>query len=138
MYVGLSEFKLADLHLWAVEGIAETCCMMYADQPTGLGPEEVRMGIDQKLGAIRWIDELRAWKAHNRGWWGTVGSLWGMGTEESTASVIKPWTSASNKNITIKTWAPMGKSRAKRQLERLETFGRDCHGRQETGVSLAA
>ncbi|THH27799.1 hypothetical protein EUX98_g6396 [Antrodiella citrinella] len=30
------------LHLWAAEGLANTCYVLYADQPSGLGPEEVQ------------------------------------------------------------------------------------------------
>ncbi len=31
------------LHLWAAQGLAETCWILYHDQKTGLGPDEVRM-----------------------------------------------------------------------------------------------
>lgn len=31
------------LHQWAAEGLAETCWLMYHDQKSGLGPDEVRM-----------------------------------------------------------------------------------------------
>lgn len=30
-----------ELHMWAASGLAYSCWLMYADQPTGLGPEEV-------------------------------------------------------------------------------------------------
>lgn len=30
-----------DLHLWAAEGLTYSCWLMYADQPSGLAPEEV-------------------------------------------------------------------------------------------------
>ena len=29
-----------DLHMWAAEGLAYSCWLMYADQPSGLAPEE--------------------------------------------------------------------------------------------------
>lgn len=33
--------KTAQLHKWAAEGLATTCYLMYADQPSGLGAEAV-------------------------------------------------------------------------------------------------
>lgn len=33
--------SLKELHLWAAEGLAETCWLTYVDQPSGLGPDEV-------------------------------------------------------------------------------------------------
>ena len=33
--------KDRELHMWAAEGLAHTCWVMYADQPSGLGPEIV-------------------------------------------------------------------------------------------------
>lgn len=35
--------KDKQLHLWAAEGLAETCWIMYHDSKSGLGPDEVRM-----------------------------------------------------------------------------------------------
>lgn len=61
-YEALAEFNLADLHLWAAEGIAQTCYLSYADQPSGLGPDFISMRID-KSGEIRWMDVMREWKA---------------------------------------------------------------------------
>jgi mannosyl-oligosaccharide alpha-1,2-mannosidase len=68
--------SLKETHLWAAAGLAETCYMLYADQSTGLGPEEVvfklassakwGMGKDgtwMEGGGRRWIDEVEAWRA---------------------------------------------------------------------------
>lgn len=35
--------KTRERHLWAAEGLAETCWITYADTETGLGPDEMRM-----------------------------------------------------------------------------------------------
>ncbi|KAF8889328.1 glycoside hydrolase [Infundibulicybe gibba] len=40
----LLKYDLKQLHLWAADGLAQTCWLTYADQPSGLGPEEVRYG----------------------------------------------------------------------------------------------
>ncbi|KIY52582.1 glycoside hydrolase family 47 protein [Fistulina hepatica ATCC 64428] len=71
----LRGFNLKDLHLWAAEGIAQTCWLTYADEPTGLGPEEVLFySPDAKIYGARigaftrakegvlWIDALSSWK----------------------------------------------------------------------------
>lgn len=72
-YQTLAEFNLADLHLWAAEGIAQTCYLSYADQPSGLGPEVISMRIG-KSGEIRWMDAMREWLAGGR-----LGSPPGVG-----------------------------------------------------------
>ncbi|KAG6374849.1 glycoside hydrolase family 47 protein [Boletus reticuloceps] len=77
-YEALADFDLADLHIWAAEGIAQMCYLSYADQPSGLGPDTVSMRIDQS-GEIRWMDEMRRWKAS-----GQIGPPPGVGDK-------RPW-----------------------------------------------
>ncbi|KAF8449223.1 glycoside hydrolase family 47 protein [Boletus edulis BED1] len=77
-YEALADFDLADLHIWAAEGIAQMCYLSYADQPSGLGPDAVSMRIDQS-GEIRWMDEMRRWKAS-----GQIGPPPGVGDK-------RPW-----------------------------------------------
>jgi len=77
-YDALAGFDLADLHLWAAEGIAQMCYLSYADQPSGLGPETVTMRIG-KSGEIRWMDAMQEWKAN-----GQSGSPPGVGDK-------RPW-----------------------------------------------
>jgi mannosyl-oligosaccharide alpha-1,2-mannosidase len=80
-YARLSEFNLRDVHLWAAEGLAQACYLTYADQPSGLGPDEVVVyGVPdrnkphiQVLGGELWIDALEAWK--KRGARGTPPGL---------------------------------------------------------------
>ncbi|KAG9312750.1 glycoside hydrolase family 47 protein [Chiua virens] len=121
-YARLSEFNLADLHLWAAEGIAQTCYLMYADQPTGLGPEIARMDVHPDMDAIRWMDALRAWKKHEggvRGWWRSFS-----GRERSPPGIadIKPWTSSFAENVTVEM---MGRPPGVRTKGVVNTFGRD-------------
>jgi len=56
----LAHYDLRELHLLAATGLAESCWLMYADQPTGLGPEMVLMH-----GGGPWIDALDRWKARS-------------------------------------------------------------------------
>ncbi|KAF9000139.1 glycoside hydrolase [Cyathus striatus] len=49
--------SLRSLHEWAAEGLASTCWITYADQPSGLGPDMVRMASGE-----RWIDVLSVWR----------------------------------------------------------------------------
>ena len=90
-FADLAQFNLADLHLWAAEGIAQACYLTYADQPSGLGPEIVRMDVDPELGALRWIDAMREWKAAQDGpeWEHTPP---GVGE-------IKPWTGVTAEGL---------------------------------------
>ncbi|KAF9054465.1 glycoside hydrolase family 47 protein [Panaeolus papilionaceus] len=73
-YERLSQFSLKDVHMWAAEGIAQTCWMTYADQPSGLGPDEVTfVPTDTQPGggvawSLLWFDYLENWKkSHIRG-----------------------------------------------------------------------
>ncbi|KDR73258.1 hypothetical protein GALMADRAFT_72667 [Galerina marginata CBS 339.88] len=50
-----------ELHQWAAHGLAYTCAISYADQPSGLGPDQIRMGQGNK-----WVDELKKWKDAGR------------------------------------------------------------------------
>lgn len=77
-YEALAGFDLADLHMWAAEGIAQTCYLSYADQPSGLGPDTIAMRIG-KPGEIRWMDAMQRWKAS-----GQLGSPPGVGDK-------RPW-----------------------------------------------
>ncbi|KAF5355355.1 hypothetical protein D9758_006099 [Tetrapyrgos nigripes] len=62
-YKLLSQYNLKDLHLWAAEGIAETCWLTYADMPTGLGPDEVTMYTEKRSEGYLWMDAMERWRA---------------------------------------------------------------------------
>ncbi|KAJ6582035.1 glycoside hydrolase family 47 protein [Mycena capillaripes] len=74
------QHSLRETHLWAAAGLAETCYMLYADQPTGLAPDEVgfkltdssRWGLSKEGkwlegGGKRWIDAVEAWRKAGAG-----------------------------------------------------------------------
>lgn len=51
-----------ELHKWAAHGLAYTCAISYADQRSGLGPDEIRISS----GGAKWVDEVAKWKANGR------------------------------------------------------------------------
>lgn len=56
-----------ELYMWAAEGLAHSCWIMYADQESGLGPELVRMDMwpgDSRRG--RWVDHVDEWQRVGR------------------------------------------------------------------------
>ncbi|KAJ7175888.1 glycoside hydrolase family 47 protein [Mycena filopes] len=72
--------SLKEIHMWAAAGLTETCYTLYADQPTGLAPEQVvfktansgrwGLGKDGKWmegGGRRWMDGAEAWRAASMG-----------------------------------------------------------------------
>ncbi|KAJ3720975.1 glycoside hydrolase family 47 protein [Lentinula raphanica] len=73
-YMLLSGYNLKTLHMWAAEGLAQTCWLSYADMPTGLGPDEMVMHIvgDDRWGntvdgfkdggGYLWMDAIERWK----------------------------------------------------------------------------
>jgi hypothetical protein len=66
-----------DRHAWAADGLAHTCWLTYADQPSGLGPDEVRfMPVEGKdpaeqaangekfwNGTYLWVNALERWES---------------------------------------------------------------------------
>lgn len=69
-YAKLSEYNLRDVHLWAAEGLAQACYLTYADQPSGLSPDEIVVYATpdrskphlRVSGGWRWFDTLEEWK----------------------------------------------------------------------------
>jgi hypothetical protein len=58
-YAKISAYDLKDLHMWAAEGLAQTCYLTYADQPVGLGPDEVMIystpdHTQSQSSSVRW------------------------------------------------------------------------------------
>ena len=56
-----------ELHMWAAEGLAHSCWIMYADQASGLGPELAIMDMwpgDWHDG--RWMKHVEEWKRSGR------------------------------------------------------------------------
>lgn len=80
----LRSYNLKELHMWAAEGLAQTCWLTYADQPTGLGPDEIVMKAAPKSKTVGkgnvvdtneylWIDAVERWR--NSGSRGEVPGL---------------------------------------------------------------
>ncbi|KAG8906541.1 hypothetical protein FRC01_007964, partial [Tulasnella sp. 417] len=89
-------------HMWAAEGLAETCWVISVDQETGLGPDEVvfgrwasqrEKGKDGRLipptpeqqneedrRAGRWVDALAEWERASNSRW-RKGGVWGSHEE---------------------------------------------------------
>lgn len=65
-YEVLASFDLKDLHLWAAEGLAQTCYLTYADQPTGLGPDIINMLSGGSRPEILWMDAMQDWRTSGR------------------------------------------------------------------------
>ena len=89
------------LHALAAEGLAETCYLLYADQPTGLAPDEVviKIGGDARYGLAkdgkwlegggrRWIDEVEAWRVASAGSGTWKGRRLPPGVGEDTKPVV--------------------------------------------------
>jgi hypothetical protein len=72
-YTKLSKYNLRKLHMWAAKGLTETCYLTYADQPSGLGPEEILF----VSGGERWMKAMEAWRKH-----GGRGPIPGLGRKE--------------------------------------------------------
>ena len=49
-------------HMWAAQGLAQTCWLTYADAETGLGPDEVRF----TAGGRRWLEVVEEWEQGGR------------------------------------------------------------------------
>ncbi|KAL0067240.1 hypothetical protein AAF712_005810 [Marasmius tenuissimus] len=71
----LSTYNLKDLHMWAAEGLAQTCYLSYADQPTGLGPDEMQFWTPRSEG-FPWMDIVESWRKS-----GSRGSPPGVGVK---------------------------------------------------------
>ncbi|KAK7056258.1 hypothetical protein VNI00_002811 [Paramarasmius palmivorus] len=62
----LGQYNLKDLHMWAAQGLAQTCWITYADQPTGLGPDEMKFTANfdrqTRRSGYLWMDAVESWK----------------------------------------------------------------------------
>ncbi|KAI0060679.1 seven-hairpin glycosidase [Artomyces pyxidatus] len=80
-YTLLSNYNLSEVHRWAAEGLAESCAVLYAEQPSGLGPEEAMMAGKP----VKWVEELERWRM---GW--RVGQPPGVSKLELVPSSLGP------------------------------------------------
>ena len=54
--------KEKEIHRWAAHGLAYTCSILYADQESGLGPDQVKMRGDGR----RWMEVVEEWELGGR------------------------------------------------------------------------
>ena len=86
----LEHYDLRELHMAAAEGLATSCWLMYADMPTGLGPEIAMMDTKSRP----WIDVLEEWRTG-----GMHGPMPGLGAKtpipyakpEQSKAITTPW-----------------------------------------------
>ena len=82
--------KQKEIHRWAAHGLAYTCAVSYADQQTGLGPDQMKMpGVGR-----RWMEVVDEWETGGR-----QGIPPGMGEPEpekdsSKRDYFSPWPNA--------------------------------------------
>ena len=85
----LTSYNLSDLHMWAALGLGESCWLMYADQPTGLGPEEIFMRTQGTS-----FDQEDDTNLHNRisgsGLWIYALEDWRLGGEHGVPPGLEP------------------------------------------------
>ena len=68
-----------ELHMWAAEGLGHTCWVMYADQPSGLGPDIILFHnrdtndvpawpqqLSEDWKQERWINHVQKWDRDGR------------------------------------------------------------------------
>lgn len=56
-----------EMHMWAAEGLAQSCVLMYLDQPSGMGPDEVWMTpYYPNWEQGRWVDQVKKWESGGR------------------------------------------------------------------------
>jgi mannosyl-oligosaccharide alpha-1,2-mannosidase len=88
--------------MWAAEGLAHTCYLMYADQPSGLGAELVLMdrweGPEGWKGG-RWIESVERWEKEG----GAIGGGKPPGVEH-LAEVVKPGEGRMDYSIRVGTY----------------------------------
>ncbi|KIJ34705.1 glycoside hydrolase family 47 protein [Sphaerobolus stellatus SS14] len=86
-----------ELHMWAAEAIGHSCCVIYMDRKSGLGPECVTFDGTPSTQESRWVMKVEEWanagREGNMGappgvrdadmpWYGKDGHLEGMNESE--------------------------------------------------------
>ncbi|KZS96517.1 seven-hairpin glycosidase [Sistotremastrum niveocremeum HHB9708] len=88
----LTPSQLRDRHSIAAQGVAETCWVLYGDNPTGLGSETVLFdrptgGPTYDMSAGRWWDAIDAWESVGR-----KGALKGSGKKDKKEKIKMDYT----------------------------------------------
>lgn len=96
----LSGYNLRKLHMWAAKGLAETCYLTYADQPSGLGPDEVLF----VSGGVRWMKAMEEWRKH-----GGRGPIPGLGRKKPVVIPLHDSETEYQKHVQMDYWVRAGK-----------------------------
>lgn len=94
-YTILSKYNLRKLHMWAAKGLAESCYLIYADQPSGLCPDEVLV----VSGGIPWMEVMENWRKH-----GGRGPIPGLGKKKPRVIPLSEADSEYKKHIQMDYW----------------------------------
>lgn len=94
-YVTVSNYNLGKLHMWAAKGLAETCYLTYADQPSGLCPDEVLF----VPGGVPWMEVMEKWRKH-----GGRPPIPGLGKKEPVVIAESEQDSRYKKHIKMDYW----------------------------------
>jgi hypothetical protein len=94
-YRMLSKYNLKKLHMWAAKGLTETCYLTYADQPSGLCPDEVLF----VGGSTPWMEAMEKWRKH-----GGRGPIPGLGKKEPVVIPLSESDSEYKKHIEMDYW----------------------------------
>ena len=98
-YTTLSKYNLTELHMWAAKGLTETCYLTYADQPSGLGPEQILF----VNGGVRWMKEMETWREH-----GGRGPIPGLGKKEPVVIPLHDSETRCQKLVRMDYWTKTG------------------------------
>lgn len=94
-YETLSKYNLKKLHMWAAKGLADSCYLLYADQPSGLCPDEVLL----VSGGIPWMEVMEKWREH-----GGRGPIPGLGKKEPVVIPLNEPDSGYKKHVEMDYW----------------------------------
>ena len=94
-YTRLSGYDLGKLHMWAAKGLAETCYLTYADQPSGLGPDEILF----VSGGTLWMEAMEGWRKH-----GGRGPIPGLGKKDPVVIPLFESETQYEKHLQMDYW----------------------------------
>lgn len=94
-YTILSKYNLRKLHMWAAKGLTEACYLIYADQPSGLCPDEVLL----VSGGVPWMEAMEDWRKH-----GGRGPIPGLGKKEPVVVPLSEPDAEYKKHVQMDYW----------------------------------
>jgi len=81
--------------MWAAKGLAEACYLTYADQPSGLAPDEVLI----VPGGVPWMEVMEDWKKH-----GGRGHIPGLGKKDPVVIPLSESDTEYTKHVRMDYW----------------------------------